>query len=374
MTPKKILLLSVSAGAGHARAAEALRVAAEAQSMQATHLDAMDFVPQGFRTLYTEWYLSLVNRQPALWGYLYEQTNRADPASLSQRLWRKIERLNTRALVRAIDDSGADAIVCTHFLPAELLSTLILRGQCATPVWVQVTDFDLHRLWVQPHLTGYFAGNDEIAFRMKAGGILPHTVHTTGIPVMPAFSSAPDRSACAQILGADSTKPTVLLMGGGAGIGGLDDVAARLMRIESPFQLVVLAGKNQEALSRLQSMPEAKTGRLFPLGFTPHVERAMAVSDLAITKPGGLSTSECLAMHLPMILNSPIPGQEERNADYLLEQGAAMKASDAVTLEYRLRDLLASPAKLATMRQNAKRIARPHAARDAIGAVLRALA
>ena len=142
MKPKKLLLLSVSAGAGHARAAEALRVAADAQGATATHLDAMDFVPDGFRTLYTEWYLSLVNRQPALWGYLYEKTHRADPASLSQRLRRKIERLNTRALVRAINESKADAIVCTHFLPAELLSTLTSRGQFGTPVWVQVTDFD----------------------------------------------------------------------------------------------------------------------------------------------------------------------------------------------------------------------------------------
>jgi processive 1,2-diacylglycerol beta-glucosyltransferase len=373
MTPKKILLLSVSAGAGHARAAEALRVAAEAQGAVSTHLDAMDFVPDGFRTLYTEWYLSLVNRQPALWGYLYEKTNRADPASLSQRLRRKIERLNTRALVRAIAESKADAIVCTHFLPAELLSTLTARGEFATPVWVQVTDFDLHRLWVHPNMAGYFAGNDEIAFRLHAAGISPQTIHVTGIPIMPAFGAAPDREACANQLGLDAAKPTVLLMGGGAGIGRLDEVAARLMRIETPFQLVVLAGKNQEALARLHAMPEAKSGRLFPLVFTPHVERAMAVSDVAITKPGGLSTSECLAMGLPMILNSPIPGQEERNADFLLEQGAALKASDAVTLEYRLRNLLSAAATLGTMRENARRIARPHAARDAIQKVLRAL-
>jgi len=159
-------------------------------------------------------------------------------------------------------------------------------------------------------------------------------------------------------------------MGGGAGLGGLETVAERLLNIDADFQLVALAGKNADALAALQALAARYPGRLLAQGFTDKVERLMACADLVITKPGGLTTSECLAMGLPMIVNSPIPGQEERNADFLLEQGVAMKAFDAVTLEYRIAYLLKNPAKLADMRQKAQALGKAKAAQDVVDVVL----
>jgi processive 1,2-diacylglycerol beta-glucosyltransferase len=160
-------------------------------------------------------------------------------------------------------------------------------------------------------------------------------------------------------------------MGGGAGVGALDTLADSLLSDGGDFQLVVLAGRNAEMLERLRKLATTKhAGRLFPQGYTKHVERLMACCDLAITKPGGLTTSECLAMGLPMIVNAPIPGQEERNADYLLEQGAAWKAIDAVALAWRIGHLRDDPARLAAMAANARAIGRPHAARDVVDTVL----
>jgi processive 1,2-diacylglycerol beta-glucosyltransferase len=160
-------------------------------------------------------------------------------------------------------------------------------------------------------------------------------------------------------------------MGGGAGVGALDELADTLLSTGGDFQLVVLAGRNTAMLERLHALAAKRhTGRLFPQGFTRHVERLMACCDLAITKPGGLTTSECLAMGLPMIVNAPIPGQEERNADYLLEQGAAWKAIDAVALAWRIGQFRAHPDRLAAMAANARAIGRPHAAREVIDTVL----
>lgn len=369
---KRLLLLSVSAGAGHMRAAEAIRAhaALHETGVAATHLDVMDYVPAGFRKLYTDFYIGLVNRHPVLWGYLYQLTNDASPDGFMQALRRAIERLNTRSLRKQIAAFEPDAIICTHFLPAEILAHMTRKSRLDCPVWVQVTDFDLHRMWVQPHMRGYFAANDEVAFRMRAQGIPAHSIHVTGIPIMPAFALAPDRDACARELGIDPQRRTVLLMGGGAGLGSLDQVAARLMEAEPDFQMIALAGKNRDALHALQRIAVRYPGRLLPHGFTERVERLMACADIVITKPGGLTTSECLALGLPMILNSPIPGQEERNADFLLEQGVALKASDAVTLEYRLRHLLQHPARLAEMRARARALARPSAARQVLDTVL----
>lgn len=372
MTQKKLLLLSVSAGAGHARAAEAIRAQAQLHhaDIEAVHLDVMNFVSSAFRTLYTDFYIKLVNKAPAVWGYLYSATNEAKPDSSTEKMRQALERLSTRSLLKEIAQFKPDAIICTHFLPAEILSRMIRKHGFSCPVWVQVTDFDLHRMWVHDHMAGYFAASDEVAFRMQAQGIAAAAVSVTGIPIMPVFGAALDRKVCAAEFGLDPQRTTILLMGGGAGLGSLDTVAERLLALEDGFQLIVLAGKNAAALAALQALALRYPGRLLAQGFTDKVERLMACADLVITKPGGLTTSECLAMGLPMIVNAPIPGQEERNADYLLEQGVAMKAFDSVTLEYRVRYLLDNPAKLADMRDKARALGRADAARAVLETVM----
>jgi processive 1,2-diacylglycerol beta-glucosyltransferase len=369
---KKILMLSVSAGAGHMRAAQALEAYAnlEPTRFNASHLDVMDFVPSTFKKLYTDFYIKLVNKAPALWGYLYQRTHEAQADSTMERLRRGIERLNTRDLVKEIIKQKPDAIICTHFLPAELLSRLIRKNELQIPVWVQVTDFDLHRMWVHEHIAGYFAANDEVAFRMRAMGIDPERIHVTGIPIMPAFAQPLDRAQCAAQIGLDPKRPTFLLMGGGAGLGDLETIATRLLALNDQFQLIALAGKNAHALAALQLIAATSNGRLCAQGFTNKVQELMACADLVITKPGGLTTSECLSLGLPMIVNSPIPGQEERNSDYLLEQGVALKAIDAVTLEYRIQLLLNEPERLKQMRAKALVLGRPHAAKAVLSKVI----
>ena len=372
MVHKKILLLSVSAGAGHMRAAEAIRSYASAAEFDVTaiHLDVMNFVSPSFRKLYTDFYIFLVNQAPTLWGYLYRISNQSKPDRWMHRLRRWVERLNAKPLLREIAAFKPDIIICTHFLPAEVLSQQIAVSRLNCPVWVQVTDFDLHRMWVHRHMAGYFAANQEVAFRMRDQGIAATAIHVTGIPVMAVFSQHLDRAVCAREFGIDPEKKTFLLMGGGAGLGALNAMAQRLLGLEGTFQLIVLAGKNAIALTALQELAKHYPGRLLAQGFTDQVERLMACADLVITKPGGLTTSECLALGLPMIVIAPIPGQEERNADFLLEQGVALKAFDAVTLEYRIRYLLDHPEKLDDMRAKAKALGRPHAACQVLDTVL----
>lgn len=167
---KRILVLSVSAGAGHVRAAQAIcAVAEEAWAQHSVrHVDVLELVSPGFRKLYGESYIKLVERAPLLWALLYQQTDRRESRSLFDRMRRHVERLNTRRLDAEIARFAPDVIVCTHFLPAELLAKRIACGSAVPPVWVHVTDFDIHGLWLQSHMQGYCVASDEVATRLAA--------------------------------------------------------------------------------------------------------------------------------------------------------------------------------------------------------------
>lgn len=369
---QKLMVLSVSSGAGHVRAADAIcsQVAASHAHVATRHIDVMDFSSAPLRKVYTELYIAMINSFPSLWHQIYHRTDCSGSNGLFDRIRRAMEQASVTRLLKEIDSVRPDAIVCTHFLPAEILARMRRNGRLNCPVWVQVTDFDVHRMWVHSGITGYFAGNEEVAYRLRDKGVLSDAIRVTGIPVMAEFGCTPDRAACAAELGIDPARMTVLLMGGGAGLGKLEQTAERLMHLDRDIQLIVMAGRNLAALAHLRLLERRFPGRLVAHGYNSHVAKLMACSDLAITKPGGLTVSECLAMGLPMILYQPIPGQEERNADYLLEQGVALKASDAATLEYRLIDLLQHPGRLASMRNRAKALGRADAARDVVETVL----
>jgi processive 1,2-diacylglycerol beta-glucosyltransferase len=369
---KKLLILSVSAGAGHMRAADAVKAHAALlpTPVHALHVDVMTLVPDTFRRIYADSYIKLVENLPGLWGYLYQKSDAVPRNAPVSRLRRGIERLNTYKLRELIDHQAPDHILCTHFLPAELLAHEIVRGRCRVPVWVQVTDFDLHQMWVQQHMAGYFAANEEVAFRLASRGIAPERIHVTGIPIMPAFAAPLDRRECAAELGLVPGRPTFLMMSGGVGLAGMFGAVEQLMHVEGDFQVVALAGKNVRLLKQLRELVEAFPGKLVPQGFTTTIERIMACSDLAISKPGGLTTSECMAMGLPMIVVSPIPGQEEHNADYLMEQGVALKAYDAIGLEWRVRGLLNDRGAIAAMAQRMRALGKPQAGRVVLDTML----
>ncbi len=361
---KKILVLSVSAGSGHVRAAQALCAHArnDFPDMAIRHRDLMRLVPSWFRKIYTDLYLTLASGLPEAWGWLYRKTDREPTNGLSGRLRRLIQRLCSHKLFAEIEDFSPDAIICTHFLPAELLADAANRGRLRCPVWVLVTDFDLHQMWVHQGVTGYFVANDEIAYRLQSAGIPESRIVATGIPVMPEFTTALARAQCSAALALNPDRTTLLFMGGGAGMGMNVPLIKAILDIDPSLQLIVMTGRNHVLLDQLNTLACFCDGRLVPVGFTDKVPELMSCADLVITKPGGLSTSECLVMGLPMLLVHPIPGQEERNATLLLQEGVAQRADDTATLLYRLRQLLAKRDTLSSMKANIPQLAQPHAA------------
>ncbi len=365
---RRMVVLSVSAGNGHLRAAQALCAAAQDwQDLEVQHIDVLSLAPFLFRKLYADLYLKLVQSLPSAWSALYRHTDLACPESRTNRVRRRIEHACTRALRRRLAQLAPDIIVCTHFLPAEMLGRLPEHKRPAAPLYVQVTDYDLHSMWLQPNVAGYFVASEELAWQLRQRGVPAARVHVSGIPVMPGFVRPPARAEARKELGLPEKRFVILLMGGGHGHGEMARIAQELLSLPQAPVVLAVAGRNAANQAALEVLARETAQQLRVFGFTDRIPVLMRAADFAVSKPGGLTTAECLALGLPLIAVDSIPGQEERNADYLLEHGAALKAVSAARVQYRARQLLDDPARLARMREAARALGKPQAA----GSVLR---
>jgi processive 1,2-diacylglycerol beta-glucosyltransferase len=363
---KKILILHASVGAGHARAAKAVAaaLALESPETHAVVVDALDLARPLFRRVYGRGYLELVEKAPALFGFLFELTDRRPgPRALGDRLRGAVQRWGAGELADLLARGGWDAVVNTHFLGPELIAALRLSGRLSAPSLTVVTDYDAHRIWAQEPTARYCVASPVAAASLRAHGVPGAAIEITGVPVDPAFSVPADRAAARRSFGLSAGGiPVVVQAAGGQGTGPIEDVYRALLASAVPSELVVVCGRNEDGRRSLMKIRPPSRHRVKILGFTDRMRELMAAADLLVTKPGGLTVSEALACGLPMALVSPIPGQEERNADYLLENGAAVKADAPAALTGQIEDLLSSQARLSVMRRRAKSLGRPRAA------------
>ncbi len=372
--PGRILILSIKAGAGHLRAAQALEAAfaEEHPEVEVRHVETLEHTNAAFRKSFTRVYGELVKHLPSVWGMIYERMERKAVDSKMKRLAALVDRLNARPLLKQVEAFAPDRIVCTHYLPAELLGRRRRKGKLDAPLFVTLTDYDIHTMWIQAGVDGYFVATDEMAHALRAKGVGDATVDVTGIPILPVFAARyPGRAAMRERLGLRPEPPTVLVAAGGFGMGKLDATVASLADAADDAQLLAIAGRNEKLEARLRAVAATRPGRIVPFGFVDNMHELMAASDFAVTKCGGLTSSECLAMGLPMVIIHPIPGQEERNADFLLERGVAVRANSPAHLAYKVGRLLADPARLAVMSAAARRCAKPRAAYDVAERVMR---
>jgi processive 1,2-diacylglycerol beta-glucosyltransferase len=371
--PRRILVLSASVGAGHLRAAQAVELALRELDPDAEvrNLDVLDFTNAAFRKFYSQSYLDLVNKAPYMLGYFYDLLDRQpSPRHKGDRLRLLMEKLNLRKFLRFLRTEPWDVIVNTHFLPAEMIASLRRKGEIQTPQLTATTDFETHRLWVNQPCDHYFTATEEGAANLQHWGVPAADTTVTGIPIHPGFSRAKERSACLAHLGLVGDRPIVLQLAGGFGVGPIEQLFESLLAVETPITVVVVAGRNEELKSRLEQIEVPQRHRVKVLGFTNEMDELMVVADVVVSKPGGLTTSEVLARGAAMAIVNPIPGQESRNSDFLLENGAAIKINNIGTLSHKLAPLLADPARLATLKCNARRLGKPQAAFDVARAAL----
>ena len=329
------------------------------------HLDALRFTNKVFRSLYSRAYIELVDHAPDVLGWLYDWLDTPWEKERRRLAW---DKLNTRPLVKALERHRPDLVVCTHFLPAEIISWLKAKHRLACPQAIVVTDFDVHAMWLCHHFEQYFVAIDETREHLVRLGIPADRVTVSGIPIDPVFAVAKDKAATREKLGLRPDRTTVLLSAGGFGVGPIEHAVTNLLELEHPAQIVVVCGRNAELKERLDARAAGPPARnpLVVVGYTTAMDEYMTAADVLIGKPGGLTTSEALAKELLLVIVNPIPGQEERNSDHLLEQGAAIRCNNLPVLAYKIDRLLDDPARMAAMRASARRLARPDAARDVV--------
>lgn len=371
----KILILHASAGAGHKRAAEALGKAFAAAHPAAgtTVRDILDFTPPLFRRTYARGYLDLVRSAPEVWGYVYARSDRKSREPLRRRIRSIFNQVNAPLFLRFVKDLAPDAVVCTHFMPLELISTARRRRRLDCPLYCVVTDFAVHSLWMVENVDGYYVASEEARRQLVRQGVSADRVRVSGIPIDAAFESRLSPQAARRKLGADPRLATVLMLGGGFGVGPTVELIRAFREATVPCQLLVVAGANEKMRAEAEAAIREIGLRAKVYGFVTNIHELMDAADLVITKPGGLTSSEVLAKGKPMLIVDPIPGQEQRNCEHLLEAGAALRLYDVNDGPWKAAALLADPSRLQEMRRHAEAIARPAAARDIAEDVLKRL-
>jgi processive 1,2-diacylglycerol beta-glucosyltransferase len=367
MTPmnrgSKLVILSASSGSGHTRAGEALEtVAAKFPGIASVrHIDVLEYGSALLGELYSDLYKQMVSKTPSLWGWWYDKS---DTPWKGETFRVAMERFQMQPLMECLKAEAPDITICTHFLASDIVSYMLQHEQLSTRHAVVVTDLHVHALWLCHQFEHYFVPADESAYYLRQIGFPDDRVTVTGIPIHPAFSQSMDRGALRRKYDVDPSVPVVLLSAGTFGMESSLVALRALMQMERPAQIVALCGRNEELLAEVVHATEAAPAHLTfrALPYTTEMHEWMAIADLFIGKPGGLTISEALASALPMILLNPIPGQEEINAANMLEQGVAVSPTDVVTLPYKVDLLLREPQRLAGMRDRMKQLAQPQAA------------
>lgn len=367
----RILIATVTAGAGHVQAAAALEEAWKAQRPRDTiqRLDVLEFTPKLYRKMYVEGYVKLVEHAPELWAMVFKKTDNPSLVRKLTRLRRALAQATTNKFVRRLKQFKPEVVLCTHYMPLEIMGRLkSSKAAGLSPLTVSVvTDFEAHALWMEPAVDLYCVAAEETKARLVARGAAADKVAVTGIPIAAKFSAPIEASGVRKRYGLRDDLPVLLVLSGGFGMGPVAEILGELNKLTTPVQVVVVCGRNEELRRELAVLERRHPTHV--LGFVTNMQELMAVSDLVVTKPGGLTSSEALALGKPIFVLNPIPGQEAANSDFLLEHGAATKANRVEDLPFRLEKLLGST-KLVEMAQAAKSIGKPHAAASVCREVL----
>jgi processive 1,2-diacylglycerol beta-glucosyltransferase len=311
-------------------------------------------------------YLTLLRRLPGVWGLAYAL---GDRLASDSPLTFGASRLGARRLGALLDRIAPDAVVTVHATPAVAMAALARAGRRLPPHTTVVTDFVAHSQWIAPGIDRYCVAADEVGHDLVARGIPRERVVVTGVPVRPEFASAPEPGEVRRALGLPVDVPVVLAMAGSWGsVGRLPDVARALARVRHPLVGVLVAGHDAGLRATLERFAAGSALRVF--GFVPDVHRLMAAADLVVTKAGGMTLAEAMAVQVPLLFYGSLPGQERRNERFAAAAGVALIARRRADLDRLLERALGDPDLLEHLRAPMRARRRPAATRAIVDLVL----
>ena len=363
----KILIVYTNAGAGHRRAAEALTEVMHDNFPGKTIklLDVLEYTNPIFARNYPKAYLFMVNYCPWVWGLFYYSLNVRFIARLARGVRRFTNSHQCIDFEKFVLSEQPELVVTTHFLPNEIISHLKKRHGLKTCLVTCITDYYPHAFWRDSGIDYYFTPNDELTPRLLKLGIPLVRIKDLGIPIMQDFGMVLSQQEMRRKLKLRN-EFTLLVTSGGFGVGPIEELVSDITRIKTSIQVVVICGNNPKLQAELEELVKGSNHHFKIFGFVDNMHELMAASDLLISKSGGLTTTEAMAMQLPMIILHPIPGQESGNCQFILEHQAGVKALYIRQVRRILEDLLAHQERLKSMRVNIGKLGRPHAAREIV--------
>ena len=348
----RILVFSAGFGNGHVRAAEAVieGIRIKEPYAEITHLDFGDFLSKRLNSVAKILYMEMIKHTPRLWGRFYYKTANLQPKSILQRFLNQLGRSDFLKYIQAFEP---DLIVCTYPTVSSILAQLRLERILHIPVITVITDYAVHSLWVHSGVDRYMVACEDVKESLVSWGIEAQRVRVTGIPVSPKFEQDMDRGHILSKLGLNPDLPTFLVMGGVYEGESIKRICKQLANSLVPVQSIIVCGKNERLYHYLEDLSDQAPYRIVRFGYVHNLEELMEVSDLIITKAGGLTVSEALTKHLPLVIFKPIPGQEVENAQFVKRIGAGHVAGTEEELEHLLNHFLSYPGDIERIQKNA---------------------
>lgn len=360
----KALILSVSAGGGHGHAAAAIRdyIILNDPLSEVKIIDTLRYINPIIDKVVIGSYLKTIKITPSLYGKLYSHSE--GDYGLATTISSKFAEVMAYKLLPLLEEYNPDILICTHPFSTEIISVMKNKYKICMPVISIITDYYSHSSWLHSCIDAYVVSNSDMVENMVDRGIPENTIYNLGIPVKPCFAEKYDKNTTLEELNLSADKPTILIMGGSLGMGKITDLYQKLITIEKDIQIIVVTGSNKKLYQDLIKLKEFSSKETRIIGFTNKVNKYMQACDLLLTKPGGLTITEALICEIPLGLFSPIPGQEEKNAQFLLKYNLAVNLSDIDNCNEIIENLLDSDEKLNIMKENCREFSKPCSGND----------
>jgi processive 1,2-diacylglycerol beta-glucosyltransferase len=357
----KVLFLSVTTGHGHHQTAYAVMECLKNRDVECEILDTYEYINPILSDSIAHGYLISTKFTPAVYGRLYRMAEKMENKNIKYSINKIISSIFSKKLESYIDKFSPDVIVCTHIFAAQILCQIKRKKEKKFSTIGIITDFTIHPFWEETDLDYYITASSFLDYQLQKKGIPLEKVRHFGIPVFAKFSKKDSKETMRKELNLKD-KYTICIMGGSMGYGNVIPVIKKINKLEEDLQIVCICGNNKRMKNRVDALKLGKD--IHNYGFVDFVDKVMDASDCIITKPGGLTVSESLAKEIPMILFNPIPGQEDRNMEFLINNGIAMRLSNTYTADEAIFQLINSEFRQKHMMEGLKYFSRPNASDD----------
>lgn len=369
----KVLILYAKAGNGHYKAAEAIKekIEKEYKDIDVVFEDGLEYSSRIVNKIVVKGYANLTKVAPSMWGAIYAKADTQERTTLNE-VSKLVNKGLTIRLKKLLRETKPDVIISTHHFVSKTCAYLKKKNKTNAKIVTLITDYAIHNIWLEDHIyyDKVLVATEEMKEDCIIYGVKKDKIEVTGIPTSIKFVEKYDRNRTLKEYGLEDKRTFLFFAGGGQGIGQFTDIFEELLKTEGDFQIVAVSGKNEKQKEKFEEMAQTTDKKVVVLGYTNDVPALMNMCDFVISKPGGLTSSECLVMNKPMLIINPIPGQEEQNSIYFTNNGTAIRAYDGEPLRHQINTLVKNKIRVEQMVEMCKTIARPNASDDIVNIII----